>query len=176
MLSLLGSNTASQRLLRAVGKGDVRTIEDCLWLESLDAQTSKQRSLVAVAAAAGQYAALTLLLSKGAKPNTVDVGGDTPLHTVGSAQCATRLLEYGAAFEAKNGKGQPFPILPCATLQNAADERAAEEPAWQALGRRPGNAGAPFRTEDCCSYRKYRYSSRPRKVGGSAWAYSAARP
>ena len=113
MLSLLGSNTASQRLLRAVGKGDVRTIEDCLWLESLDAQTSKQRSLVAVAAAAGQYAALTLLLSKGAKPNTVDVGGDTPLHTVGSAQCATRLLEYGAAFEAKNGKGQTANTSKC---------------------------------------------------------------
>jgi len=72
----------------------------------------RRKTLLQAAAIDGQLEAVSLLLTSGANPNTVDSGGNSPLHAALDASCredgaaiVASLIEVGCAKNACNGRG-----------------------------------------------------------------------
>lgn len=97
---------ASQKMLRAAAKGDIRTLEDELLVEHhVDAVESggNGHSSLHAASEGGQEECVRWLVEKGCDVNIVSTKHrHTPLHIAGSPAVAVALLEAGASAGARD--------------------------------------------------------------------------
>ena len=116
---------ASQKMLRAAAKGDIRTLEEELLVEhhvdSLESGGNGHSSLHA-ASEAGQEECVRWLIENGCDVNVVSTKHrHTPLHIAGSAKVALALLEAGASTGAKD-KMRQTPLQRFSSIKMSGDK------------------------------------------------------
>ena len=118
---------ASQKMLRAATRGDIRTLEDQLLVEfhvdAVDSGGNGHSSLHA-ASEAGQDECVRWLIQKGCDVNIASTKhGHTPLHIAGSPVVARVLLEAGASAVAKD-KMRQTPLQRFRSIRMSGDEKS----------------------------------------------------
>jgi hypothetical protein len=135
------SMKASLRFLNAAKKGDVRTLEDCLWLEHVDACDPRGYTAVHVAAQTGNEKALKFLIGKGASVHLRTTQLKlSALHLCKSGAVAQLLLDAGADPRARNSQKQtPLQAFKAARMMSSSGRTGR--------GRRGHTAGLAAKDE-----------------------------
>ncbi len=121
------SSRASQKMLRAAARGDIRTLEEELLVEfdvdAVDTGGNGHSSLHAASEAAKDEC-VRWLIEKGCDVNIASTKhGHTPLHIAGSPAVARMLLEAGASAVAKD-KMRQTPLQRFRSIKMSGDDKS----------------------------------------------------